>query len=399
MAAWEDEGGHLGDDLRDHFRPVQGAPLVTRTPLTALAREQLHVATRNSARSSAGTVDGGEEQVLHQAVIALRAGHLLAEHESLGEATICPLRERAVPACAGTRRSGPRGGLVTVPGAECSPAAVESPVVQISEAEVADCGGRLRGAEVARRTSAAAEGCAVSAPAGSAAANGLPLLQGVLRFDGREPPSPRPRAHGAGEDHLVRSAGDEVPFVLDGSGIRVGRPSGRPKPVADAAGQVPETVTAPGGPSRKTPGRSGEDGAQAAPLQLASAVLFVQDLRDSVAFYRELLGWEVTVYDEAVALLSGPGKTQLYLRMRDLRSGHPLGQIGWQYLIWTAQDAVELDRCEAVLRGVSSQVTRTRHVGFSSVEGRGPSDVPVIVTFPGPDAAQRAGLLGRVYAW
>ncbi|WP_331569813.1 VOC family protein [Arthrobacter sp.] len=142
---------------------------------------------------------------------------------------------------------------------------------------------------------------------------------------------------------------------------------------------------------------TGSGGHQA--LHLASAVMFVGDLDRSVAFYQEFLEWDVTIHDESAALLVGPVGYQLYLRSMGENAQHPLGNIGIQYLIWTAQDEADLDRCEQALRKHSSKVTRRRVEGFSLVEGRGPDGVPVMVAYPGPAQAPRHEILQRIYQW
>lgn len=134
-------------------------------------------------------------------------------------------------------------------------------------------------------------------------------------------------------------------------------------------------------------------------LRLASAVMFVADLDRSVAFYQELLGLDVTVQSDEAALLVSPDGYQLYLRSMGRRAQHPLGAIGIQYIVWTAEGEEDLQRCERVLKAHSSQVTRQTVDGFTVVEGRGPDDVPVVVTYPGPDHAPRHEILQRIYAW
>jgi len=127
--------------------------------------------------------------------------------------------------------------------------------------------------------------------------------------------------------------------------------------------------------------------------------MFVAELDRSVAFYRELLRWEVTVHDDTVALLVSPDGYQLYLRAMGKWAQHPMGNIGVQYLIWTARDEDDLIRCEQVLRKYSSQVASRTLEGFNLVEGRGPDDVPVLVTYPGPAQAPRHEILQRIYQW
>jgi catechol 2,3-dioxygenase-like lactoylglutathione lyase family enzyme len=158
-----------------------------------------------------------------------------------------------------------------------------------------------------------------------------------------------------------------------------------------------EPPAAPGtGPIEdgETPGQ-----AERPRLRLASAVMFVHELERSVRFYSELLALEVAVQENTAALLVSPDGFQLYLR--SMRSGahHPLGNVGIQYLIWTADGEDDLRRCEQVLRAWSNNVTRQTVDGFTVVEGRGPDGVPVLVTYPGPDEVPRQKILGRFYRW
>jgi catechol 2,3-dioxygenase-like lactoylglutathione lyase family enzyme len=134
-------------------------------------------------------------------------------------------------------------------------------------------------------------------------------------------------------------------------------------------------------------------------LKLASAVMFVRDLSRSVSFYQELLGLDVAVRGAEAALLVNPDGYQLYLRSMGNRASHPVGGVGIQYIIWTAENEDDLLRCEAVLKGESARVTRQSIDGFTTVEGRGPDNVPVVVTYPGPDQAPRHEILQRIYAW
>lgn len=134
-------------------------------------------------------------------------------------------------------------------------------------------------------------------------------------------------------------------------------------------------------------------------LRFASAVMIVTELRRSITFYEELLGWQVTVSDDEVALLVGPEGFQLYLRSKGPGTQHPLGFVGIQYLSWTATDEADLRRCEDVLRRQSSRVSRTTGDGLTLLEGRGPDHVPVLVTYPGPDQVPRHEILQRIYSW
>jgi hypothetical protein len=133
-------------------------------------------------------------------------------------------------------------------------------------------------------------------------------------------------------------------------------------------------------------------------LRLASAVMFVQELGRSVSFYRDLLAMDVRLRDDTAALLVGPDGFQLYLRSMGSGAHHPLGHVGIQYLIWTANGEDDLRRCERLLAR-SGRVTSQTVDGITVVEGRGPDDVPIVVTYPRPDQAPSHKIPPRIYEW
>lgn len=133
--------------------------------------------------------------------------------------------------------------------------------------------------------------------------------------------------------------------------------------------------------------------------RLASVVMFVHDLELSVRFYRELFRMDVTVREASAALLVGDGDSQLYLRAMGSRAQHSLGSVGVNCVIWTAADNDDLRRCEHFFEERSAHVYTETADGFTLVEGRDPSDVPVMVAYPGPDQAARHQIMSRIYGW
>jgi catechol 2,3-dioxygenase-like lactoylglutathione lyase family enzyme len=159
------------------------------------------------------------------------------------------------------------------------------------------------------------------------------------------------------------------------------------------------SVAAATGPDVADADDTTHNSAPRARLRLASAVMFVRELEQSATFYTRLLGWAVVLRDYSAALLVSPDGSQLYLRSMGPNAHHPQGHVGIQYLIWTAEDAADLDRCERVLLEYSPHVTRTTGDGFTVLEGRGPDYVPILITYPGPDLAPRHQIMGRIYQW
>jgi quercetin dioxygenase-like cupin family protein len=100
--------------------------------LTALAREHLERALSLDSGRSAHTVVGGQGHVLHQTLVALGAGHALAEHQSPGQATIHVLAGRVRLVAGDDSWSGASGHLIEIPNRSHSLEAVEDSVVLLT---------------------------------------------------------------------------------------------------------------------------------------------------------------------------------------------------------------------------------------------------------------------------
>ena len=133
--------------------------------------------------------------------------------------------------------------------------------------------------------------------------------------------------------------------------------------------------------------------------RIGSAVMFVQQLDRSVSFYTELLAMRVADQSPTAALLASPGGTQLVLRAMGANAGHPLGGVGLQYVIWTADGAEDLERCERVLKARSAYRDTRSSGGVTLVEGHDPDDTVVMVAYPGPDQVPLHELPVRIYGW
>ncbi|WP_254052239.1 cupin domain-containing protein [Aeromicrobium sp. A1-2] len=100
--------------------------------LTALAREQLEIATSAASGRSAHSVRGGHEHTLHQTMIALAAGHSLGEHANPGEATVHVLQGRVRLVAGDDSWGGAAGHLIEVPDSRHSLEAIEDSVVLLT---------------------------------------------------------------------------------------------------------------------------------------------------------------------------------------------------------------------------------------------------------------------------
>ena len=106
-----------------------------KTTLLALARHQLEIALGAPSGRSAHTVYGGHEHVLRQTLVALRAGSVLQEHESPGEATLHVLQGRVTLAAGEATWNGLAGDLIVIPDSRHSLEAVEDSVVLLTVAK------------------------------------------------------------------------------------------------------------------------------------------------------------------------------------------------------------------------------------------------------------------------
>lgn len=133
--------------------------------------------------------------------------------------------------------------------------------------------------------------------------------------------------------------------------------------------------------------------------RLGSVVMFVHDLDRSVEFYTDVLALEAADRSPTAALLTSPAGAGLILRAMGQTAPHPLGSVGVQYVVWTAAGEEDLARCERALAGRGAHRGTRSDGGITVVEGRDPSDIVLMVTYPGPDQLPLRELPIRIYAW
>ncbi|MFJ8580568.1 cupin domain-containing protein [Micromonospora sp. NPDC093277] len=108
--------------------------MVSASSLSALAEDQLALARATDSGRSARTVYGGPSTSLRQTLIALVAGHELAEHASPGDATLQVLRGRVRLTAQDRCWPGEAGDLLVIPDARHALRADEDAVVLLTVA-------------------------------------------------------------------------------------------------------------------------------------------------------------------------------------------------------------------------------------------------------------------------
>ena len=100
--------------------------------LSALVDENLEAARSSSSARSSRTIHGGHDRSLRETVIALLAGHELAEHESPGEATLQVLHGRVSLSADPDSWEGSTGDHVVIPPRRHTLTALEDAVVLLT---------------------------------------------------------------------------------------------------------------------------------------------------------------------------------------------------------------------------------------------------------------------------
>ena len=104
--------------------------------LDALARQLIESAATAGGHHTAETVYGGQEKVLRQTVIGMKADSLLSEHENPGQATVLVLHGRVRLLAADQSWEGGRGDLLIVPDARHSLEALDDSAVLLTVAKL-----------------------------------------------------------------------------------------------------------------------------------------------------------------------------------------------------------------------------------------------------------------------
>jgi catechol 2,3-dioxygenase-like lactoylglutathione lyase family enzyme len=133
-------------------------------------------------------------------------------------------------------------------------------------------------------------------------------------------------------------------------------------------------------------------------LELLAAVIFVHELQRSADFYRDVLKLETETASASAVVLTAQARDHLVLRALP-RAQRMTGNVGVQYLIWTARDEGDLVRVEEALKGRGAFVSTTSEQGVKVVEGHDPDNIPLLVVYPARSEAGLTAVPARIYAY
>ena len=133
-------------------------------------------------------------------------------------------------------------------------------------------------------------------------------------------------------------------------------------------------------------------------LSLSAVVMHVRELQRSTDFYREILQLEVEVTSDEAALLTAPTGDHLVLRALPGAS-RTFGTVGVQFVLWTARDNEDLDRCERELKARDAFVSVSVEQGARVVEGRDPDGIPLVVVYPPRPGVGMTAVPARTYTY
>ena len=124
--------------------------------------------------------------------------------------------------------------------------------------------------------------------------------------------------------------------------------------------------------------------------------LQVPDLDRSLAFYRDVLGLEITWNDGALAVLRSHGATSdtVVLRAIGEDSRHELGESGVTRVFWRVGEQADLDAAEKLLERHEVQHQRHRDPDVDGITLRDPDGLHIVLLYvgEGPPTAPPAWL-------
>lgn len=132
--------------------------------------------------------------------------------------------------------------------------------------------------------------------------------------------------------------------------------------------------------------------------RVASAVMHVTDVDQSVNFYCHVFSCNVAIRQPDAALLLTPDGFQIYLYSKDPSRPPGIGATGVQYLMWTTDSPAELQRIAQRLGAHDPAAYSHTEGELTLVEGCGPDQERVIVVYPSPSQLPRELIASR-FKW
>jgi catechol 2,3-dioxygenase-like lactoylglutathione lyase family enzyme len=125
---------------------------------------------------------------------------------------------------------------------------------------------------------------------------------------------------------------------------------------------------------------------------LFGVYLQVPDLERSLAFYRDLLGFQVDWNDGTLAILYSRTDANggLVIRQISEDARHDLGEAGVTRLFWKVADPTELDGAEKLLARHDVQYQRHHDENAEGITLRDPDGLHIVLFSPGEGTATGA---------
>jgi catechol 2,3-dioxygenase-like lactoylglutathione lyase family enzyme len=132
---------------------------------------------------------------------------------------------------------------------------------------------------------------------------------------------------------------------------------------------------------------------------VASCVIKVSDLDRSLAFYRDVFSCRVAVREDDMALLLTPKGFQIYLHVQEPLRPRGIAEMGVRHLVWSTDTLADLEQVRDRLRvhdpAVYTHTDPATEVTY--LEGSGPDEERVIVTYPSPHELPRTVIAERLH--
>ncbi|MBV7701591.1 VOC family protein [Nocardia nova] len=124
-------------------------------------------------------------------------------------------------------------------------------------------------------------------------------------------------------------------------------------------------------------------------VKVTSCVIRVSNLDRSVRFYREVFECAQALREPDAVLVLSPSGFQLYLCQSRHHAGHPVGGLGIEQIVWSADSDEELRRIESRLRTWYPSTYTHASNGITFVDGVDPDGIRVLITHPTPQQLPR----------